>query len=125
MGPVSGAAAAGEPRAGVGATVEGDFVVVALTGEIDVANVDVVARGLQRSVRGATTVVVDLSGVRYAGSAALRLLEAEGSRLAALDARCVLVAPAGPVRRLLAIVGLDQLLPVVASLAEARRQLAG
>ena len=89
---------------------------------MDVARV---AGDVRRAALQATTVVVDLSNLRYAGSAAMRMLEAEGAAMMQRGARCLLMVPAsGSTRRLLGIVGLDRAFPVVASLDDVPRSLA-
>jgi anti-anti-sigma factor len=104
----------------------GDVVVVRFDGEIDVGNVALVAEDVRRAVADATSAVLDLTHLNYAGSAALRMLEAEGTAMVRRGVRCLLVVPAvGSTRRLLGIVGLDGVFPVVTSLDEIPEALAG
>jgi anti-anti-sigma factor len=116
---------AGDRLAVVSVVSATDVLVVRLDGEIDVGNVARVAGDVRRAALQATTIVVDLSNLRYAGSAAMRMLETEGTAMVQRGARCLLMAPAsGSTRRLLGIVGLDRTFPVIASLNDVPRLLA-
>ena len=101
-------------------STRGDVVVVSLSGEIDLAEVDHVddllttARALARSA-----LVVDLSGVAFLDgygvaslSRALSLAGTDGTSLA-------LAAPSRAVRRTLTLLGLDGCFPVFATVREA------
>lgn len=104
---------------------EGDVVVAVLTGEIDPSN----ARGLGSDLTEAVpnnvmAVVLDMSEVQYLDSSGVQLLFELAERLSARQqAMAVVVSPDAPARRVLEIVALDETVPVLASRAEAFRQI--
>lgn len=82
--------------------------VVAAEGEIDLANVDEFRDVLSGAVADNASVTVDLTGVTYCDSAALRELFS-----VAASAKLNLVVPTeGPITTLLAISGLDKVATV-------------
>ena len=82
-----------------------DTTTVRLTGDVDMeAAGDVLARLL--AAGSAPTVVADLAGVDFLDSAGLRVLLEARSVLEADGRRLVVVAPSGPVRRVLQVTGM-------------------
>jgi len=75
-----------------------------LTGEIDVSNVDLLARGLA-TVPAPDNVVVDLAGVTFLDSTGVAALVVAHRRAAAAGRRLAVVNAQGIVRRVLAITG--------------------
>lgn len=92
----------------------GDTVRIAISGEIDLANVG----GLEQELFGAISnqldeVVVDLSSVTYVDSAGLRVLFTLGTRLEALQIRFRLVVPPhAPPRRVIELSGIGSVATV-------------
>ena len=91
-----------------------DSVLVAITGEIDLANSDTVeqeiAEGLGDGVR---TVTVDLTGLGYIDSAGLWILFRLGASLTAAGITGEVVVPAdGAVRRMVETAGVSAAIPV-------------
>jgi len=89
---------------------EGDVVIARLAGEIDLANTPTVSAGVLEAVpNDAIGLVIDLSGVRYIDSVAIRMLFTFVRSLH--DSRqgmAIAVPPDSPVRRLLKITHLDE-----------------
>jgi anti-anti-sigma factor len=77
----------------------GGDVVVRLSGEIDLSNVDRVGQQLDAAIEGCTRVVVDLSAIEYIDSQGLRLLSRLANKLAEQDATLEVVAPPDGVAR--------------------------
>jgi anti-anti-sigma factor len=88
---------------------------VALTGDIDMANVDRVADALHAAISNQlTAATIDLSGVDYVDSAGLRVLFGLAVRLPTLQIALRIVAPPGsPARRVVDMSGLSELTTVV------------
>jgi anti-sigma B factor antagonist len=63
--------------------------------------------------------VVDLSGLEFMDSSALRVLLRAAKRLEAAGRALRLVNPVGEVRRVLELIGADQLMPVFATVEDA------
>ncbi len=76
------------------------------------------------SFLGNERLLVDLSRVSFIGSAALRAILATAKRLNARDGRLVVFAPM-EIAQVFAVSGLNALIPVHLSLAQAREALAG
>lgn len=82
--------------------------VVTAVGEIDLANVDEFSAALARAAADNSSITVDLTGVTYCDSAALRELFS-----VAANAKLDLVVPVeGPITTLLGISGLDKVATV-------------
>ena len=82
---------------------------VVASGEIDLANVSEFQDVMAKAAADASTLTVDLVGVTYGDSAAVRALFG----LAATTELTMIVAIDGPIRTLLAISGLDRVATVV------------
>jgi anti-sigma B factor antagonist len=98
----------------------GTVAVVHVSGEIDIATSDTMAeRVLGRLAERPATLVIDLSGVEFLGSAGLGVLieASQNAQEAATTLR--IVATTAPVLRPLEISGLLDVLPVCRSLSEA------
>jgi anti-anti-sigma factor len=83
--------------------------VVAVSGDIDLANVDDFKDAMVKACNGSAAHTVDLTGVSYCDSAAVRALFA----LAATTELSMIVRPSGHITTLLAISGLDRVADVV------------
>ena len=82
---------------------------VAVSGDIDLANVDEFKEAMAKACNGSPVLTVDLTGVSYCDSAAVRELFA----LAATTELTMVVKPTGHITTLLAISGLDRVADVV------------
>jgi anti-anti-sigma factor len=94
-------------RVTVVADPESPYVVA--SGEIDLANVGEFQDVMGKAAADSAALTVDLVGVSYCDSAAVRALFA----LAATTELTMIVAAEGPIRTLLAISGLDRVATVV------------
>jgi anti-sigma B factor antagonist len=84
---------------------------VTAIGEIDLANVGEFQDMLAKAAAAAPAITVDLSGVSYCDSAAVRALFS----VAAVTEMTLVVANRGPIKTLLGISGLDRVVKVEAS----------
>jgi anti-sigma B factor antagonist len=82
---------------------------VVVSGDIDLANVDEFQNAMHKAGNGSPVLHVDLTGVSYCDSAAVRALFA----LAATTDLTMIVKPNGHITTLLAISGLDRVATVV------------
>jgi anti-sigma B factor antagonist len=96
-----------------------------LAGEIDFAN----ATSLQERIvaacaeRGATALVLDVSGVEFMDSSGLRALLGLQRELESGGGGLALLAPTAQVRGILTLTGLDRQLPAVETLTQAQELL--
>ena len=91
---------------------EGDIHVVALSGEIDLANASDVEEELKRvEATDADAIVVDLSGLDFIDSTGIRVLVAADARSRADSSRLSLIRPPDRVLRIFTISGIADLLP--------------
>ncbi|GAA4670452.1 MULTISPECIES: STAS domain-containing protein [Amycolatopsis] len=104
----------------ISAEVEGDSVLVKITGEIDLANAADVQHEINEAVTNdATRVVLDLANLEYLDSAGLRVLFTLAERLRVLQMGLDLVVPpSSAVRRVVEMSGLE---PVARVLSERDR----
>ncbi|GAB2632316.1 STAS domain-containing protein [Nocardia goodfellowii] len=101
----------------IGSRTEAATVIVAVRGEIDMASAPQLEAGLNEVLRKSpTTVVVDMSDVGFLGSAGLSVLLGASRSYPSTDLRIVATDAA---RRPMELTGLDQMLAVFDSLAEA------
>ncbi|MFN8149136.1 MAG: STAS domain-containing protein [Candidatus Nanopelagicales bacterium] len=99
---------------------EAGRTIVAATGEVDVYTAPVLDDALSAVVSGgATRVVVDLSGVDFLDSTGLSVLVKALKRVRDADGALDVVVTAERVNKVFRITGLDQVIPVHASLADA------
>ena len=82
---------------------------VVVSGDIDLANVAEFQNAMTKACNGSPALQVDLTGVSYCDSAAVRAL----FTLAATTALTMIVKPNGHITTLLAISGLDRVAEVV------------
>ena len=81
-------------------------------------------RLLEASLLGNERLLIDLSRVSFIGSAALRAILVAAKRVAASGGRLSIFA-LPPIAQVFSVAGLDAVLPVRPSLAQAREALAG
>jgi len=100
-------------------------LVAAITGDLDIANAGILVDTVIPEIGGGPTsgVVLDFSAVDFMDSTGLRALLEIARRLEDDAARLVLLNPAGSVRKLLALAGLDERIPVAISLEQAEASL--
>ena len=88
-----------DPRPLMQTEGEGGRVVVRLTGEIDLSNVDGLEAQIDGAIAHAQDVVIDLSGIDFIDSRGLRLLKRVSAAVAGRDGTLLVVAPASSVAR--------------------------
>jgi anti-sigma B factor antagonist len=99
---------------------EPGYVVVSVAGEIDMATAAQFRDQLASVISGgARRVVVDLARVTFMASAGIGVLTGAHRVLAGESGSLVLAAPSPAVGRVLSVVGLDQVIPVTGSVADA------
>jgi stage II sporulation protein AA (anti-sigma F factor antagonist) len=97
-----------------------DIVVVTLAGEIDHDNRGVLHDALQDCAERSGRIVLDLSGVSFMDSTGISVLLAASQTVRERPGGWLrIAAPSGPVLRVLQLVGLDTVLAVHPSVAEA------
>ena len=95
------------------AEFEDGRVVVRLSGEIDLSNVDGLEAQIDDTIADARDVVIDLTAVEFIDSRGLRLLNRVASSVGGRDGTLVVVAPAGSIARsVLDMTGMSQELDV-------------
>jgi anti-sigma B factor antagonist len=94
--------------------------VVTAPEEIDLTNVPGLRVALQEAAAaGSPALVVDMTRTRFCDSAGLRVLVDAHKRSLAEGGAVLLAVPAAAVLRVLALTGIDQVIPTFASLDEA------
>jgi anti-sigma B factor antagonist len=94
--------------------------VVTTPEEIDLTNVPGLrAALLEAAAAGSPALVVDMTRTRFCDSAGLRVLVDAHKRSLAEGGALLLAVPAAAVLRVLALTGIDQVIPTFASLDEA------
>lgn len=98
-----------------------ELSIATVEGEVDASNAGEVGDRLRKAVTNhSTTLVVDLSGTTYIDSAGINMLYELNSELEHRQQRMRLVVPASsPIARMLSIAGLDTVVPVHETRAEA------
>jgi anti-anti-sigma factor len=98
-----------------GWTVYGeDPIGIAVRGEIDLDSAPKLADAIGELIqRGYQRVALDLGAVEFMDSTGIRVLVDMHGRLRDADGELVLQAASAPVRRVLALTGIDRLLPLV------------
>lgn len=103
----------------LGSHVSPGYVVVALRGELDVSG----AAGIERALAGAAAprsrVIVDLAELTFIDCRFVYALAAAWQQARQAGGDLLLASPRGLVLRILSLTGLIDLLPVLASVAEA------
>jgi anti-anti-sigma factor len=99
---------------------EGDVIVAALRGEIDLSNAQAIGSLVAGAVPNeAAGVVLDLSDVTYLDSSGVHLVFDLSERLASRQQRLALVVPEeARIRRVLDLVNVRNVLPVAVTAAE-------
>lgn len=98
----------------------GDWIVVTVTGEVDVYTAPKLKDELVGLIEeGKNQIVVDLEGVEFMDSSGLGVLVGALRRLKEREGTLALVCTKGPVLRILSITGLNKVFPVYQSVDEA------
>ena len=99
--------------------------VLAAPDEIDITNAGALGSALLNAAgNGHRTLVVDMSRTQFCDVSGLRAVLATGQRAEA-EGREVLVIPSAAVARVLALTGMDRLIPCFTSIADALLQRSG
>ena len=100
---------------------DGRSVIVAMPEQVDMLNAEQVFHQLHAAlICGAAVVIADFTATAFCDSAGLNRLVTIHKRAVCCDVQFWLVLPpSGTVRRVLKLLGLDQLLPVYSTVAEA------
>ncbi len=108
------------PEVGFPVEMVGGVPVVVAPGEIDITSADDLRRALAAAAaRGHGIFVVDMSPTRFCDSSGLHALMAAHRRAQAEGGEMLMVVPDSAILRVLAITGMDQVIPNFASLDEA------
>lgn len=95
----------------ISTTRSGDWNIVAVGGEVDLASAPTLRRSFEEAAEGGTKVIADLTSVKFMDSTGLRVLIAAHQDMEASGAFAV-VPGDGPVARLLTLTGVDKELSV-------------
>ncbi len=99
---------------------EGSPVIVTLPAEIDITNAGRALASLVQALDNPGLVIADMTGTTFCDSAGLRMLITARDRAAHSGSTLrIVIRPDGSVARALAILGMDRMLPVYASVREA------
>jgi anti-anti-sigma factor len=114
-----------EPPAAIEATPIGDNIVIRVTGELDVFNATDMTNDIEAAIpTRAHGAVIDLTGVGFLDSTAIRNFFSLAARLAERRQRLKIVTPEGStVRRTLQLVEFSRAAPVHATLEDALESL--
>jgi anti-anti-sigma factor len=99
----------------------GRRAVLAVAGEVDIQTASDLRAAIDAAGTRAFEIWVDLSDTTFMDSSGVHALAGARAQLARADRRLALICPAGPVRRVLELTGLDQRIEVHASLRAATR----
>jgi anti-sigma B factor antagonist len=102
-----------DPRPLMQTDGEDGRVVVRLSGEIDLSNVDGLEAQIDDAIADVPDVVIDLTAIDFIDSRGLRLLKRVSAAVAGRDGTLLVVAPAGSIARsVLDMTGMSQELDV-------------
>lgn len=100
----------------------GRRTVLTVAGEIDLDSVPLVADAVDDALEdGALELWLDFSPTEFMDSSGLHLLIETHRRLESLSRRLAVICPQGPVRRLLELAGMTELIPLYHDRAAAQR----
>ncbi len=93
---------------------EGDVAIVSFSGEFDYAELQAAQDEIRAAEQGAPSVVLlDLTGLDFMDSSAVRVILQAASRAHEEDRRLALIIGTGPPHRVLSILGLTERLDIV------------
>jgi anti-sigma B factor antagonist len=105
--------------------LRGKLAGVAVRGEVELATAPVLTAALEDRIRRTSgTFVVDFVAVDFLDSSGIHCLVRARALLGRDDRALALICPAGNVRRVLEVTGIDELVPVYGSREELGRALA-
>lgn len=105
--------------------ISSDVVVLHVSGELDTTSTNELTKPIETHVvDGNRGVVIDLSGVRFLGSAGLEALVVGQQRATAAGVDLVLVADSRAALRPIEATGLDSVFTILASVDQARERFA-
>ena len=105
-------------------TVDGNLIRIALDGRLDLQGTQQVEQQFSYRITTAPgKFAVDLSGVTFIASIGIRMLLTAARAQAQRGGKMILISPDGMSRKVLETAGVDQLVPIVADLDEARSTL--
>lgn len=94
--------------------------ILKLEGEFDSFETELVRESFERCMaEGKSSVVLDLDGMTFANSTTIAYLITAQKRVGAMGGRLILARPRDFIRKTLATLGLDSVLPVAESVDEA------
>lgn len=99
------------------------YVLVTVSGEIDIATAGQLRGQLAGPAGGGQQVIIDFSRVSFIDAAGIGVLAGAAARAAARGGSLQLAAAGRQVRRVLVLTGLDRSIPLAATVAEARAWL--
>ncbi|HHX39196.1 MAG TPA: STAS domain-containing protein [Armatimonadetes bacterium] len=98
----------------------GRLITVSLAGELDRSNEREARSAIERALgQGSVTLIIDLGRLAFMDSSGVSLLLHAYHTLMKRHGKLVLVAPPGPVRRVLEMVRLSPMVPIYTTLAQA------
>lgn len=100
-------------------------VCLAIAGELDLASVPTLTHHLRAAAETEKHLIVDMSGLRYIDSTGAKALLEAHRRLTQRGRRIVLAAVSPMAKRILAVLGVEQVLPVYPTVDEAVASLSG
>jgi anti-sigma B factor antagonist len=100
-------------------TLSGGVPVVGTPEEIDTTNAEGLRAAMLTAARLHRVTVVDMSGLRFCDSAGLQVLVGAYKHARSQDGQVMLVLAGAAVSRILAITGVDHMIPTFATLDEA------
>jgi stage II sporulation protein AA (anti-sigma F factor antagonist) len=110
--------------ASVSSAEHGGVLVITITGEVDISNIEGIAHVIHTQPNTDDGLVVDLSKVSYLDSSAVSLLHDLAMRLRSRAQRLIVVSPEGtPPRRILELTALYTNAPVTDALTDAIKLL--
>ncbi len=100
-------------------TIGDDITNVILNGRLDSVGAASVAQPFKAAVADKRAVIVDLSGVEYVASLAIRFLITGAKAVKGNEGKLVLLSPDEYVHSVLKIAGIDTMMPILFDRAEA------
>lgn len=100
-------------------SLPGDFLLVKLTGPLDIAGAGEIEAPLTAITGQHGKVIVDLANVTFLASIGIRILVKAARAVGSKKGRFVVFAPTDEARRILRSTGIDTIIPVVADQAAA------
>lgn len=100
-------------------TLEGAVTKVVLSGRLDIAGAQAIDLPISVVAGACRAVVIDLADVEFMASMGLRSIVVTAKSILSKNGRVVLLAPRPPVEEVIRVSGIDELIPIHHSEAEA------